>query len=68
MMATDVQGAATGTDDRSFSLIAAHTTTAVARIYTVTYSATDASGNKSTATTTWQLFKVCEFVSGLYNF
>ncbi|NOU01656.1 MAG: hypothetical protein HOO95_08815 [Gallionella sp.] len=56
MVATDVQGAATGTDDRSFSLNAAHTTTAVARIYTVTYSATDASGNKSTATATVSVF------------
>ncbi len=54
--ATDVQGATLNTDDRSFSLKAAHTTTAVARIYTVTYSATDASGNTSTATATVTAF------------
>jgi hypothetical protein len=54
--AVDVQGAVVNTDDRSFSLNAAHTTTAVARIYTVTYSATDASGNKSTATATVTAF------------
>lgn len=54
--ATDIQDAQLGSDDRSFSLKAAHTTTAAARIYTVTYSATDASGNKSTATATVTVF------------
>ncbi len=49
----DIQGAAPGTDDRTFSLLAARSGTSTAgRIYTLTYSATDGTGNKSTATTT----------------
>lgn len=53
LSAGDVQGATLGTNDRSFSLMAAHKTkTTAARVYTVTYSATDASGNKSLATAT----------------
>lgn len=52
LAASDVQGAATGADDRNFSLSAAHTSSSAARIYTVTYSATDASGNTSTASAT----------------
>lgn len=46
---SDIQGAAIGTDDRSFSLKAARTNPAMVRTYTLTYSATDASGNTSTA-------------------
>ena len=46
----DIQGAQLGTDDRSFSLAAKRAGSNMAgRIYTVTYSATDASGNKATA-------------------
>ncbi|MEQ1527602.1 MAG: hypothetical protein ABL911_12775 [Gallionella sp.] len=53
LSAGDVQGATLGTNDRSFSLVAAHKTkNTTARIYTITYSATDASGNKSLATAT----------------
>lgn len=53
LSASDVQSATLGTNDRSFSLMAAHKTkTTTARVYTVTYSATDASGNKSLATAT----------------
>lgn len=52
LVATDVQGAAIGTDDRSFSLKAARTNPAVIRTYTITYSATDASGNTSIASVT----------------
>lgn len=49
----DIQDAQLNTDDRSFSLTAKRAGTNLAgRIYTVTYSATDASGNKSTASTT----------------
>ncbi len=49
----DIQGAAPGTDDRSFSLLATRSGASPAgRIYTLTYSATDGTGNKSTATTT----------------
>ena len=43
----DVSGAAFGTDDRAFKLKPVK-----GRIYTVTYSATDGSGNKSTASAT----------------
>ena len=43
----DVSGAAFSTDDRSFSLKPVK-----GRVYTVTYSATDGSGNKSTASAT----------------
>jgi hypothetical protein len=53
LMSGDTQGAALGTDDRTFSLMATRLGTSTAgRIYTVTYSATDGTGNKSTATTT----------------
>jgi len=49
----DIQDAQFGTDDRSFSLAAKRAGTNLAgRIYTVTYSATDASGNKATASAT----------------
>ena len=51
--ANDIQDAQLGTDDRSFSLAAKRAGTNLAgRIYTVTYSATDASGNKATASAT----------------
>lgn len=49
----DIQGAHFATDDRSFSLIAKRAgNNQAGRIYTVTYSATDASGNKATASAT----------------
>jgi len=49
----DIQGAQYGTDDRQFLLKAEREGTIKAgRIYTVTYSATDASGNKATASAT----------------
>ena len=49
----DIQDAQLGTDDRSFSLAAKRAGTNMAgRVYTVTYSATDASGNKTTASAT----------------
>lgn len=41
----DIQGAAFGTDDREFSLRAERSGNGHGRIYTVTYGATDASGN-----------------------
>lgn len=51
--ANDIQDAQFGTDDRSFSLAAKRAGNNMAgRIYTVTYSATDASGNKATASAT----------------
>ena len=53
LSAGDVQGATLGTNDRSFSLMAAHKTkNTTARVYTITYSATDASDNRSLATAT----------------
>jgi hypothetical protein len=53
LSANDIQDAQFGTDDRSFSLAAKRAGTNMAgRIYTVTYSATDASGNKATASAT----------------
>ena len=49
----DIQDTQLGTDDRSFSLAAKRADTNPAgRTYTVTYSATDASGNKATASAT----------------
>lgn len=49
----DIQGAQFGTDDRQFSLAAKRAgTNQAGRIYTVTYSATDASGNRATASAT----------------
>jgi len=51
--ANDIQNAQFGTDDRNFSLGAKRAGTNLAgRIYTVTYSATDGSGNKATASAT----------------
>ncbi|MGB7650089.1 MAG: hypothetical protein WBL62_02685 [Gallionella sp.] len=47
---SDIQGDAVDTDDRSFSVRAARFNPAIARTYQVIYSATDASGNTSTAT------------------
>jgi hypothetical protein len=53
LAAGDIQDAQLGTDDRNFSLTAKRAGTNMAgRIYTVTYSATDASGNKATASAT----------------
>ena len=43
----DIQGAAFGTDDRTFQLRNERSGTGRGRIYTITYSATDASGNKT---------------------
>jgi len=49
----DIQDAQLLTDDRSFSLVAKRDGNNMAgRIYTITYSATDASGNKATASAT----------------
>lgn len=48
----DVQGAETGTDDRSFELRAERSGTGKARIYNITYRARDAAGNTATATAT----------------
>jgi len=51
--ADDVRDAQAGTDDRNFSMAAKRAgTNQAGRVYTVTYSATDASGNKSTASAT----------------
>ena len=51
LSAGEIQDAVIGTDDRSFSLAAMRNGDNMAgRIYTVTYSATDASGNQTTAT------------------
>ena len=53
LSANDIQNAQLGTDDRQFSLAAEREGTNLAgRIYTITYSATDASGNKTTASAT----------------
>jgi len=49
----DIQDARIGADDRDFYLVAKRAgTNQAGRIYTVTYSATDASGNKATASAT----------------
>ena len=49
----DAKGVYPGTDNRSFSLAAKRAgTNPTGRIYTITYSATDGSGNKSTASAT----------------
>ncbi len=45
---SDIQGAAFGTDDRSFSLRARQPAKGVRRVYTVTYRVTDHSGNSTT--------------------
>ena len=51
--ASDIQDAQLLTDDRNFSLAAKRAGTNLAgRVYTVTYSATDGSGNKATASAT----------------
>ena len=51
--AGEIRDAQLGTDDRQFSLAATREGANLAgRVYTLTYSATDASGNKSTASTT----------------
>jgi len=53
LMQGDIQGAVLGTDDRQFSLAATREgANPAGRVYTLTYSATDGSGNKSTASTT----------------
>lgn len=53
LAASDIAGANFGTDDRQFSLRASRDGANMAgRIYTITYSATDGSGNKSTASAT----------------
>ena len=49
----DIQNAQSGTDDRDFYLAAKRAgNNQTGRIYTITYSATDASGNKATASAT----------------
>ena len=49
----DIQGAVLGSDDRQFSLAATREgANPAGRVYTLTYSATDGSGNQSTASTT----------------
>jgi len=48
----DIQGAGVGTDDRSFLLRAERSDAGNGRIYTVTYRATDASGNSTLAAAT----------------
>ena len=53
LSADDIQNAQFGTDDRQFSLAAKRAgTNQAGRIYTVTYSATDGSGNKATTSAT----------------
>lgn len=53
LASNDIQGVQFGTDDRQFNLVAKRTgSNQTGRIYTVTYSATDASGNKATASAT----------------
>jgi len=53
LSAGDISGAAFGTDDRQFQLRDVTVPKGSAgRIYTITYSATDASGNKATASAT----------------
>ena len=49
---TDVVGATFGTDDRQFELRSERTGGGSSRLYTITYSAEDAAGNKATASTT----------------
>jgi hypothetical protein len=48
----DIQDASFGTDDRSFSLRAERSGTGTGRIYTVTYGATDSSGNTANTSAT----------------
>jgi hypothetical protein len=47
-----MSGAGTGTDDRAVSLRADRAGAGPGRTYTLTYSATDASGNSAAAVTT----------------
>jgi len=49
--AQDIAGATVNTDDRTFQLAAWRTGSGSGRTYTITYSATDASGNSTTAKT-----------------
>jgi len=46
--ANDIQGATIGTDDRTFQLRAERSGRGTGRVYTVTYEASDASGNTTT--------------------
>jgi hypothetical protein len=48
----DITGATLNTDDRDFELRAERLGAGTGRTYTITYEASDASGNKATATTT----------------
>ena len=48
----DIQGAAFGTDDREFQLRSERSGPGNGRVYTITYSATDASGNQTLRQTT----------------
>jgi hypothetical protein len=48
----DIQGADLGTDDREFALRAERTGTGAGRTYTVIYTASDDSGNATSATST----------------
>ena len=50
--ADDIIGGVLGTDDREFELRAERTGEGEGRTYTITYSATDALGNRALATTT----------------
>jgi hypothetical protein len=50
--ANDIQGAAIGTDDRTFLLRAERSGLGTGRVYTVTYEAKDATGNTSTGQAT----------------
>jgi hypothetical protein len=52
LVGADVQGAAFGTDDRSFQLRARRADFGPGRTYTITYRATDAAGNSTLATAT----------------
>ena len=46
--ANDIQGVALGTDDRAFQVRSERAGVGSGRIYTITYEAEDASGNKTT--------------------
>jgi hypothetical protein len=48
----DIQGASTGTDDRSFSLRAERSPHGNGRVYTATYRVSDCQGNTATASAT----------------
>ena len=49
--ADDIAGAELGTDDREFELRSERKGSGAGRTYTITYSATDSSGNAATAVT-----------------